>query len=388
MSKIDDDGLGRAASGGGPSLARCSSRKACADNSVRILRLEQEKVISVAPVVIDARDAAAPEIRGWGRYTRELVRALLAESSLEFELLALRRAAPGPEILFEQLWLPLVLRQRRAALVHAPNCFLPLVRPCPGVVTIHDLAFEVWPRDFAPATRAKFRVVTRLAARSAERIICPSRFTAEDVCRRYGVDPGKVRVIAEAPALARSPRGGAGATGGDPYVLAVGDLRRKKNLAALVRAFVALRRTGGIPHRLVLAGVDAGEGPKLRELAAGEPVELPGYVDDARLDALLSGAEAVVHPSLYEGFGLVLLEAMARGVPVLAARATALPETGGDGAEYFDPEDPLDLERRLGALLAQPGRRAELTARGLARAAEFSWELTARRTADVYRELL
>jgi glycosyltransferase involved in cell wall biosynthesis len=386
MSKIDDDGLGRAASGGGPSLARCSSRKACADNSVRILRLEQEKVISVAPVVIDARDAAASEIRGWGRYTRELVRALLAESSLEFELLALSGPAPGPEILFEQLWLPLALRRRRAALVHAPNCFLPLVRPCPGVVTIHDLAFEVWPRDFAPATRAKFRLVTRLAARSAERIICPSRFTAADVCRRYGVDPGKVRVIAEAPALAAFSR--AGPRVGDPYVLAVGDLRRKKNLAALVRAFVALRRTGGIPHRLVLAGVDAGEGPKLRELAGGEPVELPGYVDDARLDALLSGAEVVVHPSLYEGFGLVLLEAMARGVPVLAARATALPETGGDGAEYFDPGDPLDLERRLGALLAEPGRRAELAARGLARAREFSWELTARRTAEVYRELL
>jgi glycosyltransferase involved in cell wall biosynthesis len=117
-------------------------------------------------------------------------------------------------------------------------------------------------------------------------------------------------------------------------------------------------------------------------------VDLPGYVDDARLDALLSGAEVVVHPSLYEGFGLVLLEAMVRGVPVLAARATALPETGGDGAEYFDPEDPRDLERRLGALLADPGRRADLAARGLARAREFSWELTARRTAEVYRELL
>jgi glycosyltransferase involved in cell wall biosynthesis len=358
--------------------------------------LEQENVISMPPIVIDARDATAPEIRGWGRYTRELVRALMAESSLGRELVALSGRHRGPEVLYEQLWLPLALRRRGAALVHAPNCFLPLVRPCPGVVTIHDLAFETWPQDFAPATRAKFRLVTRLAARSAERVICPSRFTAADVCRRYGVDPGKVRVIAEAPALARAdlPGGGSGAAGVaggtevGPYVLAVGDLRRKKNLAALVRAFVALRRELGIPHRLVLAGVDAGQGPRLLALAGGAPVDLPGYVDDARLDSLLSGAEMVVHPSLYEGFGLVLLEAMVRGVPVLAARATALPETGGDGAEYFDPDDPRDLERRLGALLADPGRRAELGARGLARAQEFSWELTARRTAEVYRELV
>jgi glycosyltransferase involved in cell wall biosynthesis len=171
-------------------------------------------------------------------------------------------------------------------------------------------------------------------------------------------------------------------------VLAVGDLRAKKNLAALVRAFVAVRRRAGISHRLVLAGTDAGEGPWLRELAAGEPVQLTGYVSDAQLDSLLAGAELLVHPSLYEGFGLVVLEAMVRGTPVLAARATALPQTGADAAEYFDPDDPADLSRRLEALLGDGARRAELARRGLARAAQFSWQQTARATADVYRELL
>ena len=240
-------------------------------------------------------------------------------------------------------------------------------------MTIHDLAFETWPGDFAPATRAKFRLVTRLAARSAERVICPSQFTAADVCRRYGVDPGKVRVIAEAPALARGGRGAAEArrwrrgrrwqrrrrgwrrTGG-PYVLAVGDLRRKKNLAALVRAFVALRRAGWDPAPAGAGGSRRRRrGPRLRELAGGAPVDLPGYVDDARLDALLSGAELVVHPSLYEGFGLVLLEAMVRGVPVLAARATALPETGGDGAEYFDPDGPAGSRAPARRAAGRPG---------------------------------
>jgi glycosyltransferase involved in cell wall biosynthesis len=347
-------------------------------------------------ILIDARDATASQIRGWGRYTRELVRALLAGAAEELDVIATIGAGIAPEVAFEQLWLPVLARRRRAAVLHAPNCFLPLLRPCPGVVTIHDLAFEAWPRDFPSVTGAKFRVMTRLAARSAQRIICPSQFTADDVCRRYGVDPSTVRVIPEAPALVAgvsaetpaSPPGVSADTPNGPFLLAVGDLRAKKNLGALVRAFAQLRAAEGIPHRLVLAGVDAGEGPALARLAGGAPLELTGYVDDTRLDALIRDAELLVHPSLYEGFGLVVLEAMVRGTPVLAARATALPETGGDAARYFDPSDPADLRRQLGALLGDPALRRRLAALGTARAATFSWQRTARATAAVYRELL
>jgi glycosyltransferase involved in cell wall biosynthesis len=348
----------------------------------------------MAAIVIDARDATAAQIRGWGRYARELVAALGAGAADELEIDALSGGRAGPEVLYEQFWLPLALARRRAALIHAPNCFLPLVRPCPGVVTIHDLAFEAWPGDFAPATRVKFQVLTRLAARSAQRIICPSQFTAGDLCHRYGVDQAKVRVIAQAPALApgaatqpQAAGSGSDAAGG-PYLLAVGDLRAKKNLDPLVRAFARLRRGGVIPHRLILAGVDAGEGSRLAGLAGGAPVQLTGYVPDGRLDALIRGAELLVHPSLYEGFGLVVLEAMARATPVLAARATALPETGGEAAAYFDPADPEDLGRQLEALLADPSRRAELVRRGRDRVGAYSWERTARETAAVYRELL
>ena len=123
-------------------------------------------------------------------------------------------------------------------------------------------------------------------------------------------------------------------------------------------------------------------------LAGGAPVRLTGYVDDATLDGLLAGAELLVHPSLYEGFGLVVLEAMARGTPVLAARATALPETGADAAAYFDPADPGDLRRQLLALLQDGAHRSELARRGRERAAQFSWARVAAETAAVYRELL
>lgn len=335
-------------------------------------------------VAIDARDAVASQLRGWGRYARELVAALQSGAADDLELKILTDGGPGPELLFEQVRLPLRLQKSGAALVHAPNCFLPLIRPCPGVVTINDLAFETWPSDFAPVTRWKYRLLARAAARSAERIICPSHFTRDDVCSRYGVDPGKVRVIPDAAALAL---GDEPAPDG-PYLLSVGDLRQKKNLASLVGAFVALRRRDGIPHRLVLAGVDAGQGPALLAQAAGEPVELAGYVDDARLDALIRGAQVLVYPSVYEGFGLVLLEAMARGTPVLAARATALPETGGDAAAYFEPSDPRDLERALGELLNDAAARSERSRRGIERAALFSWDRTANATAAVYRELV
>jgi glycosyltransferase involved in cell wall biosynthesis len=340
----------------------------------------------MAPVLvtIDARDGFGTELRGWGRYARCLVDALRADPPEDLQLNVLKSGGAGPEVLFEQLKLPLALRRSRAALIHSTNCFLPLARPCPGVVTINDLAFEVWPRDFAPVTLVKYRVLARLAARSAQRVICPSESTAEDICLRWGLARERVRVIPDAAAL---PLGNAEPPAG-PYLLAVGDLRAKKNLGALVRAFVSLRRSDGIPHRLVLAGLDTGAGPALRELARGEPVELTGYVDDARLDALLRGAELFVHPSLYEGFGLVVLEAMARGTPVLAAKATSLPEAGGQAAAYFDPHDPDDLGRRLAALLADGAARAELVRDGLGRAAEFSWERTARETVAVYRELI
>ena len=151
-----------------------------------------------------------------------------------------RRAGPGPELLWEEAALPVVLRRRGAAAVHSLNWTFPLVRPCPGVVTIHDLAWEVYPGGPPPKTRWKSRTIAPRAARSAERVICVSEYTRDDVCERYGVDPEKVRVIGEAPGL---PHGDAEPPPG-PYLLAVGDLRPRKNLLRLVEAFRSLLRRG------------------------------------------------------------------------------------------------------------------------------------------------
>jgi glycosyltransferase involved in cell wall biosynthesis len=336
----------------------------------------------VPTVAIDATDAFVPAPRGWGLYARRLVAALGADAG-GLRVSVLRGGGPGPEVLWEQLALPRALRRERADLVHAPNCFLPLRRPCPGVVTVHDLAFEAHPEDFSRRTGAKYRFFAPRAARSAERVICVSAFTRDDVAARYGIEPEKMRVVPNAPVLAE----GSAQPPPGPYLLAVGDLRAKKNLGRLVEAWRRLRAEG-LEHRLVLAGQDAGEGLRLRAAVGAEPLELTGYVSPERLDALMRGAALLVHPSLYEGFGLPLVEAMARGVPVAAARATALPEVAGDAAVYFDPRDVDEMARAISGILRDGELRARLVERGRSRAARLSWARTARETAAVYRELV
>ena len=334
--------------------------------------------LPVPLVAFDARDAHVPMPHGSGIYARRLSEALRARARLDYWWV--ERGGPGPELWFEQVGLPRRLRRRGAALVHAPNCFLPLRRPCPGVVTVHDLAFHPYPHDFSRRTGWKYRTFTPRAVGSAERVICVSEFTRRDVCERYGADQGRIRVIPLAPALASGDR----PAPPGPYLLSVGDLRPKKNLRLLVRAWLALRAEG-LPHRLVLAGRDFGEGPELRELAGAQPLELPGFVEDAEVDALLRGADALVHAGRYEGYGLIVVEAMARGCPVALARAGALPETGGDAAAYFDPDD---VASAAGAIRDALDRREELAAAGRARVAQLSWDRTAALTEDVYRELL
>jgi len=358
----------------------------------------------MARIAFDARDAFVAMPHGSGVYVKRLLEALVAHAegqaheeatadggdpirphsgAVRHTFWPVAEGGRGPEVLFEQLGWPRRLRGLGAGLVHGPDSFLPLRRPCPGVLTVHDLAFAALDGDMPRRTELKYRALVPRCARSAERVICPSEFTAGDLERRYGIAREKLRVIPEAPALA------SGALEPPPgsYLLAAGDLRPKKNLGVLVQAFARLVAEG-YGGRLVLAGADLGMAQALSALAPGVALDLTGFVADAELDALIRGAEVVVVPGFYEGFGLVALDAMARGVPTVLARAGALPEVGGDAARYFEPADVAELCTVLSGLLGSPSRRASQGALGAARAAQFSWAAAAAATWQVYEELL
>jgi glycosyltransferase involved in cell wall biosynthesis len=351
---------------------------------------------------------------GIGTYVRELAPALLRQDpSLQLRLFHARFPHAGPpERWLRDHWveelsdpirtlypswdllarpqLPPSLRE--TGVLHATN---PAAIPPAGarqrlVVTVHDLAFEHFPELFPRQWRLLYRIGLRAAVRRADAILTPSRNTAEDLVSRTKVRPERIHVVPLAAAL--------GAYDADPrevrdrlkvpepYVLFVGTLEPRKNLVSLVRAYRRAAGTGA-PHALVLAG-PMGWQPAalLRELALSGPGEivLTGPVSAADLDALYRGSAAFVYPSLYEGFGLPVLEAMARGVPTIASNASSVPEVLGDAGIAVDPRSIAELADALERVLGDEALAADLARRGAERAARFTWDETARRTLQVY----
>lgn len=282
-------------------------------------------------------------------------------------------------------------------LLHAPT---PAAIPPPGkgqrlVATVHDLAFRTFPRAFPRSWRALYRLGTRRAARRADAVIVPSQSTARDLMRHERADPARIHVVpmaASLPATEQEPEEVLRRLKVPvPYLLFVGTLEPRKNVVRLVRAYRRAVGRSGLPHALVLAGpLGWGAQPLHRELALEGPgeIHLTGAVGPPELDALYRGAEAFVYPSLYEGFGLPVLEAMGRGVPTIASAASSLPEVAGDAALAVDPRSVLHIADSIERLLTDPPERERLAKAGEARAADFSWERTAGLTLKVYEAAL
>lgn len=354
-------------------------------------------------VGIDGRVFSSPAA-GVRRYVNALVPALRA-LNVPLDLVMLgglaRDLPPGFEHVAEPrhpptnlgwtlVGLPLAARRARVQLLHAPAYTAPVGIRTPVVVTIHDVSYERHP-EWYPYRRDRLRrAFYRASARSAARVVTDSAFSASEIHAAYDIALDRIAVVP----LGVVPRFAAGEPVASdvpgPFVLHVGDLHARRNLVVVLQAVLALRRRGGAAARLtlVLAGVDRGVVPQLQEqaTAAGAPGALTvlGVVSDARLDALYRDAAALVYPSLYEGFGLPVLEAMARGTPVVAARASSVPEVLGEAGVLLDPGDGAGWAASLDAIIEQPGRRAALAEAGRARAATFTWERTARETYEVY----
>jgi alpha-1,3-rhamnosyl/mannosyltransferase len=239
-----------------------------------------------------------------------------------------------------------------------------------------------------------FRLGLRRALRTADAIVTPSRFTADELIRRTSVDPGRIHVTPLAPALPVTDTEVEPVLArykiGSPYILYNGTLERRKNVVRLVRAYRRIVM-GGARHGLVLAGA-LGWRPDdlLREIRGAPPgrVVLTGHVPESDLDALFRGASAFVYPSLSEGFGLPVLDAMARGIPSVVSSASSLPEVAGDAALLVDPTSTSGLADAMRRVLEDGDLAARLAEAGSARAATYSWRRTAESTLAVYRSIL
>ena len=256
------------------------------------------------------------------------------------------------------------------------------------VVTVHDLTFDRFPELFPREWRLLYRAGVRAAVKRAHALIVPSHSTATDLIER-GADPARVHITPLAPSLAarsRDPVAAVAALGvPEPYLLFVGTLEPRKNLIRLIRAYRQV--SPDVPHALVLVGGDGWHGEDLDdELARSAPGRIlrTGHVDDADLDALYRRAAAFAYPSLYEGFGLPVLDAMARGVPVVTSNTSSLAELAGDRAILVDPTDVAEIAEGLARVLTDRAAAADLIARALPRAAAYTWEATARATLDAY----
>ena len=348
-------------------------------------------------VAVDFNPATRAVATGTEVFTREVgVRLRDAAPEIRWLFFASRaRAGLGVDVtvvplarMWSQVRLPIALRQAHPDLLFVPGHAIPFGWPGKALNVVHDLAFERHPEAYALAERSYLRLTTRWAALRCPLLIVPSESTRQDLVELYQVRPERVRVVplgggeqverAVAPAKRLAELGLSG-----PFVLQVGRIEARKNQAA---ALAAVERMEGVT--LAIAGPERDPALAAR-LRASPRCSVLGVVDGPTLELLYRRARAVVVPSLYEGFGLPVLEAMAHGQVVVAARKSSLPEVGGDAVLYVDdPNDPTELAAALQTAVGDRKVRLRLTKAARQRAASFTWNRCAAAVAGVVRELL
>ncbi len=335
---------------------------------------------------------------GAHRYVAFVADRAFQADGLEIVSSRLPTARPPVRILWEQACLPVELARRRIDLLHAMAFVTPALSRVPSVVTVYDVSFALFPESFRPFNRWYLTTMTRRSVRKARAVIAISQNTANDLHRLWGVPRDKIHlaycgvdaIFRPAPAVeVETFRAAKGLP--SQYILFVGTLEPRKNVVRLVEAFALLKRQG-LPHKLVLAG---GKGwmyepifAAVERLGLASDVIFPGFVPRQELPLWYNGAGVFVYPSLYEGFGLGPLEAMACGTPVVVSDRASLPEVVGDAGLTVVPDDVSALAEAMAAILRNRALADGLRERGLRRAAQFTWERTAAATVRAYDSVL
>lgn len=343
---------------------------------------------------------ALAEIDSFNSYTLYVTRREAIERfDRRWPNFTVRATLPHTPLIRIPLTLGVELRKNPVDVLHVQFTSPPLA-PCPVVVSIHDLSFEHLPATFRRRSRTQLRLTVRRSARKAARVLTLSEHTRQDIIKTYKIASDLVLTIPiAAPAhfgpvadekelqLVRHTYGIA-----RNYILAVGSIQPRKNLSRLALAYARLADLlPGIEiPQLVIVGKRAWLYREtiraIEDLKTGKNVILTGYVPEAHLPALYSGAACFVYPSYFEGFGLPPLEAMKCGAPVVTGNQTSLPEVVGDAALLVDPFDVDAIASAIATVVGQPSLQKELRRRGFARARMFDWRKTAQQTLEVYRE--
>jgi glycosyltransferase involved in cell wall biosynthesis len=369
-------------------------------------------------IAINTRFAWYGYQEGYGRFTREVcsrLPGLAPEDAFLYlddrphagrlsDAPNLRQRSIGPPARHPLLWklwydlrLPAVLRRERAEVLFSPDGICSLHTSVPQVVAIHDLAF-LRDSSYLPAAQYQYyKWHTPRFIRQARRVVTVSACSRDDIHRHYPFAVGKVEVVPNAADPAFRPMGWEersafreAHTEGREYFLCVGSVHPRKNLVNLLRAFSVFKRRQRSNMLLLVAGRMAWRNGEFERMLSTfryrHDVRLLGYVPQERMAGLMASAWALVYPSLWEGFGIPVLEAMQSGVPVVCSGNSSLPEVAADAGLYFDPLQPEDMGRQLSLVFRDEALRARMVARGLELARGYSWDTSARRLLAILRE--
>ncbi len=363
-------------------------------------------------IAIDAHSIGS-QAGGNETYFRQLLRGLILDKSANQYIIFHTRGESLPEIAGDPRFslvpipknpfirmgisLPRLLRKTKPEVFHCQYVLPPFTKT-KTIVTIHDLAHEHFPESFHPLEGARMRKLVRATAKRADHITTVSKFSASDIQRTYGVPPEKISIAYQAPSERFHPRDKqvcqehlARTYGINfPFILYVGRIQERKNLPRLVEAYARLRKLG-TAIKLVIVGKLDWQSEKLlakiSELGLDEAVIFPGYVFEDDLPLFYNAAEVFVFPSIFEGFGLPVVESMASGLPTVTSYGSSLEEVAGDGALLADPLDVTSIAQAIQRVLEDPELRKRLVERGLCRSAELKAEKFCSKVLEAYRSL-